>query len=367
MARVTSDGGVSLAVAQFADALRRVDVEVTVPQTLCFVEALSLTDGAGLRAIAHATLATSPEDIAAIDELLDGERGASPERADRPTILQVDDAGATAGDHCVGDDRARAGFSAVEVLRQRDIAACTDEERAQIRSLLRSVELVGDRRRSRRTRRERGSGTIDQRATLRSAGRTGGELVRLHHRSRRTRPRRVVLLLDVSGSMEPYVRSLLQLAHLGAAGPADVQVFALGTRLTRLTRHLSTRDPDAAFEAAVAAARDWGGGTRLGATLQAINDDPTTRGIVTSSTVIVASDGLDRGDPDQLQEQMARLARVAHRIIWVNPLRFIDGYEPTAAGMRAALPYVDAFVEGHSVAAFERLAELVATPPRRDR
>ena len=137
-------------------------------------------------------------------------------------------------------------------------------------------------------------------------------------------------------------------------------MFALGTRLTRLTRHLSSRDPDCAFAAAVTAAPDWGGGTRLGPNVRSLLADPTTNGLVRGAVVVVVSDGLDRGDPDELSTQMARLARHAHRLIWVNPLRAGPGYEPVAVGMRAALPYVDAFVDGHSLDALENLAEIVA-------
>lgn len=364
---MTPEGRISLAAARFAENLRRADVDVTVQQSMRFVDGLSLTAGTQMREVAHATLATTPDDIAAIDLLLDGTSGGSSTNAPATVVRSVDDAPGPSRDREPGTRGAGAGFSPVEVLRQRDIAGCTDDERAEIRALLRRVSLVGDGRRSRRAIRGADRGPLDPRATLRTAAHTGGELVRLHHRSRRTRPRRVALLLDVSGSMEPYARSLLQLAHVGAAGPGDVEVFALGTRLTRLTRLLSTRDPDAAFDAAVTAARDWGGGTRLGATLREIIDDPTMQGCVRGAIAIVVSDGLDRGDPAELREQMARLARVAHHIIWVNPLRATEGYEPTAAGMRAALPYVDDFIEGHSVAAFDRLAELVASPGKRSR
>jgi uncharacterized protein with von Willebrand factor type A (vWA) domain len=185
---------------------------------------------------------------------------------------------------------------------------------------------------------------------------------------RRERPRRVVLLLDVSGSMEPYARTALQFAYTGAnAAGRGVEAFALGTQLTRLTRQLRGRDPDAAFVAATRAASDWGGGTRLGANLAGLLDDPTTNGLVRGAVVVMLSDGLDRGDPEELARQMARLARLAHRIVWVNPRRAGEGYEPLAEGMAAALPFVDDFVDGHSLGSFEALSDLAAGRSRRVR
>jgi hypothetical protein len=141
----------------------------------------------------------------------------------------------------------------------------------------------------------------------------------------------------------------------------QVEVFALGTRVTRLTRELATHDPDAALRRAAGAVVDWSGGTRLGDGLARFNDRWAVRGLARGAIVVVLSDGWDRGDPAVLGEQMARLGRVAHRIVWVNPLKASPGYAPLAAGMAAALPYVDTFVEGHSVASLEALAEVVST------
>ena len=159
--------------------------------------------------------------------------------------------------------------------------------------------------------------------------------------------------------MEPYSRSLLRFVHAAASGRTRVEVFALGTRLTRLTRELSTRDPDAALERVADAVEDWAGGTRLGDMLAEFNDHWGVRGMARGAVVVILSDGWDRGDPDQLAEQMHRLSRVAHRVIWVNPLKATPGYEPLARGMAAALPHVDRFVEGHSLAALENLAKEV--------
>jgi uncharacterized protein with von Willebrand factor type A (vWA) domain len=175
-----------------------------------------------------------------------------------------------------------------------------------------------------------------------------------------TRPRRVVLLADVTGSMEPYSRAIVRFAHVAVAARARVEAFTLGTRLTRLTRELTTRDPDLALARASAAVPDWSGGTRLGEALRRFNDQWGVRGLARGAVVVILSDGWDRGEPDELAEQMARLRRVAHRVVWVNPLKASPGYEPLARGMAAALPFVDEFVEGHSLDSLEELARIIA-------
>jgi uncharacterized protein with von Willebrand factor type A (vWA) domain len=172
--------------------------------------------------------------------------------------------------------------------------------------------------------------------------------------------RRLVLVLDVSGSMEPYARALLRFTHAAVAGRQKVEAFALGTRLTRITRELSSRDPDRALTRATDRVVDWSGGTRIGACLQQFNDEWGVRGMARGAIVVILSDGWDRGDPDQLAEQMARLSRVAFRIVWVNPLKVTPGYAPLARGMAAALPYVDDFVEGHSIEAMDTLARVIS-------
>jgi uncharacterized protein len=168
-----------------------------------------------------------------------------------------------------------------------------------------------------------------------------------------------VLLCDVSGSMEPYARAMVRFLQAAVVGGGRVEAFALGTRLTRITRELSSRDPEAALAAAAAAVRDWSGGTRLGAGLREFNDRWGVPGMARGAVVVILSDGWDRGDVAQLGEQMARLRRVAHRVVWVNPLKASPGFAPTAAGMAAALPYVDELVEGHSLAALERVAAVI--------
>ena len=190
--------------------------------------------------------------------------------------------------------------------------------------------------------------------------RTGGEPLRRSMSAPSRRPRRVVLLADISGSMELYSRVLLQFAHAAVVSGAQVETFAIGTRLTRLTRELTTHDPDRALARAADAVPDWSGGTRLGAALRRFNDDWGVRGMARGAVVVILSDGWDRGEPAELAEQMERLARVAHRVVWVNPLRASEGYEPTARGMAAALPFVDDFIDGHNLDSLEHLSRLVA-------
>jgi uncharacterized protein with von Willebrand factor type A (vWA) domain len=170
-----------------------------------------------------------------------------------------------------------------------------------------------------------------------------------------------VLLLDVSGSMEPYARAFVRFVHAAVVSRTRVEAFALGTRLTRVTRELQSRDPDAAIRAAAERVVDWAGGTRLGDGLRSFNDSWGVRGMARGATIVILSDGWDRGDPGALAEQMARLARVAYKIVWVNPLKASPGYAPLAQGMAAALPFVDVFVEGHSLAAMEELATVIST------
>jgi uncharacterized protein with von Willebrand factor type A (vWA) domain len=170
----------------------------------------------------------------------------------------------------------------------------------------------------------------------------------------------VVLLCDVSGSMEAYSRALIRFAHVAVAGRAEVEVFTLGTRCTRITRELRSHDPDAALDAVAGIVDDWSGGTRLGEGLAAFNERWGVRGLARGAVVVILSDGWDRGDPAVLAQQVQRLHRVAHRIVWVNPLMARPGFAPLAAGMAAALPHVDELVEGHSLASLEALAEVIA-------
>jgi uncharacterized protein with von Willebrand factor type A (vWA) domain len=345
---------------------RRSGLPITTTQALVFVEALAVAGSVGLRPVAHATLACSPDDIRRIDEVLDGETLDRRGTVVRQRARQVD-VGDGSTDGSATDGGRSATASPVEVLRDRSLVGLSQDERDQLRHLLRHSALVGDCARSRRFAPSRGRGGLDVRASIRRSLRTELELVDLRRRERRVRNRRVVLLIDVSGSMEDFARAFVLLAHASALGSDRFEAFALGTRLTRLTRVLAYRDPDEAFDASVRSAADWGGGTRLGNALRVFNDDAITNGMTRGATVVVVSDGLDAGEPALLDEQMARLARRAHRVVWVNPLRSTEGYEPRAAGMRAALAHVDEFVDGGSLEAIEHLVSRVRRPVRNRR
>ncbi|HLH99705.1 MAG TPA: VWA domain-containing protein [Acidimicrobiales bacterium] len=254
-------------------------------------------------------------------------------------------------------------WSAVEVLHDKDFAAYDADEWRDFSRLVARMRLAAETRPGRRRRPDRHHrGHPDLRRTVRRALRTDGEPLARAWRNPGPRPRKVVLLVDVSGSMEPYARALLRFAHatVTGRGTSGSEVFTLGTRLTRITRELAGHDPDASVREAAAAVADWSGGTRLGDGLREFNDRWGVRGTARGAVVVVLSDGWDRGDPEVMAEQMARLGRVARRVVWVNPLKASPGYAPLARGMAAALPYVDDFVEGHSLAALFHLADVIA-------
>jgi uncharacterized protein with von Willebrand factor type A (vWA) domain len=222
------------------------------------------------------------------------------------------------------------------------------------------LRFAGSPRRSQRLSPSRTrTGKVDVRRTVRSSFAHLGEPVRREWREPSEKLRRLVVLLDVSGSMEPYARAFLRFMHAAMVGRQRVEAFTLGTRLTRVTRELTHRDPDKALERASRQVADWSGGTRIGECLRNFNDRWGVRGLARGAIVVVLSDGWDRGNPEMLGEQMQRLARVAHRVVWVNPLKVTPGYAPLARGMAAALPHVDAFVEGHSLAALEHLTAVI--------
>ncbi|MEJ7840498.1 MAG: VWA domain-containing protein [Rubrobacter sp.] len=258
-----------------------------------------------------------------------------------------------------GDEAVRLRFSPVDVLRKKDFADCTPEEFAELYRLMADLRLSGATRRSRRLEPAH-RGRHDQRRTLRGAMRTGGEPMRHRYRKARDRPRRVVLLCDVSGSMASYSRALLRFMHAGVASGEPVEAFVMGTRLTRVTRELATRNPDRALREAAKAIEDWSGGTRLGDTVKEFVDVWGQRGMARGAVVVLLSDGWDRGDVEVLEDAMRRIHRLAHKVIWVNPLKAAPGYQPLARGMAAALPHVDVFLSGHNFESLQELAYAVA-------
>jgi uncharacterized protein with von Willebrand factor type A (vWA) domain len=253
-------------------------------------------------------------------------------------------------------------WSDVELLRDKDFADYSDQERRAARRVMRRLAAVTPERPSRRTRpaRRRGAAPpaarMDLRGTMRASLRTGGDPFERHWREPGQRPRQLVLVCDVSGSMEPYARMLLAYMQACVAARRRVEAFVFGTRLTRVTAELRGRDPDAALARAAGAVQDWSGGTRIGDALATLNREHGRR-IGRGAVVVLLSDGWDRGDPDQLEREISRLARCSHRLIWLNPLKAHPDYEPLTRGMRAALPFVDEFMAGNSLASLEELAE----------
>ncbi len=253
-----------------------------------------------------------------------------------------------------------AAWSQVELLRAKDFARYSDAEMAAARELIARLARRGPTRRSRRSRpvRRRRGHEPDLRRTLRASLRTGGEPVERQWRAPTLRQRPVVLVCDVSGSMEPYARILLQYLHACVAARRRVEAFAFGTRLTRITNELAGRDHDHALERAATAVTDFSGGTRIGAALAELNRVHGRR-LGRGSVVVILSDGWDRGDPEVLAGEMARLRRSAHRLVWLNPLAAHPDYEPLTRGMRAAVPHTDELLAGNSLASLEQLASIL--------
>jgi uncharacterized protein with von Willebrand factor type A (vWA) domain len=251
--------------------------------------------------------------------------------------------------------------SGAEVLRAKSFDALTEAERQQAHATIRSLALRLPTRHSRRQRPSPYGRRFDLRRTVRASLRTQGEPFRRAWRQRRVRPRPLVLILDVSGSMSAYSRALLQFGYAALRAGRRVEVFCFGTRLTRLTRVLARAEPDQALRDAAAAVVDWDGGTRIGASLKELLDRWSQHVAMRGAVVVLCSDGLERGDPELLAAQVARLSRLAHRLVWVNPLKGSPRYEPLARGMAAALPHVDAFLAGHNLASLEALCEVLGT------
>jgi hypothetical protein len=253
-----------------------------------------------------------------------------------------------------------AAWSDVELLRQKDFAQYTEAEMALARELIVRLARRGPSRISRRTRpvRRRRGHTTDLRRVLRASLRTGGEPVERHWRAPSRRHRPVVLVCDVSGSMAPYARMLLQYLHASVAARRRVEAFAFGTRLTRITNELGGRDHDLALERAAAAVTDFSGGTRIGAALAELNRVHGRR-VGRGAVIVILSDGWDRGDADVLDTEMARLRRSAHRLVWLNPLAAHPDFEPLTRGMRAAVPHTDELLAGNSLDSLEQLARIL--------
>lgn len=331
-------------LSQFGRALRDEGLAVGTGRVLEFCRAAALLEPVDLYWAGRATLVSRHEQIAAYDRVFDrffrgeGDRR-PPERPRVRVVTEQVDVGLA---------------SEVELLRTKSFSRCSPEELAQLAELMARVRIAVPTRRSRRRQPAR-AGAPDFRRTLRRSFRTAGEPVDRLWRERRRRNRRLVLLLDVSGSMADYSRALVMFAHAALRTDRRWEAFCFGTRLTRVTRQLATGDPDVALRRAAAEVVDWEGGTRIGESLESFLDDYGHGGLARGAVVVLCSDGLEVGDPEHLRAQMARLSRLAHRIVWLNPLQESPQYEPLARGMAAALPYVDVFASGHNLASLEEL------------
>ena len=367
-------GEVDEILLALAHAARAAGLGVTHDRAATFLEAASVV-GAGdlehVRRAGRATLCAGPEDLRRFEQVYAewfAGRHDLPRRVDREEQSELvsplpEDDGADDGE---GEaDALHVAASEVEVLRSRDVAAMGPRDKAVLDRMIAGLRpRLPVRRGTRRTTWVRGE--IDVRTTLRSMLRQMGEPSRIHHRRRGPRTRRVVLLVDVSGSMRPYADALLRLAHGIVRAPRTggtsgaVEVFTLGTRLTRVTEALRTRDPERALVRVGDRVPDWSGGTRLGEVLRVFLTREQTRHLARGAVVVVVSDGWERGDGIELADQLARLRRMSHLLVWVNPHRGKEGYRPVQVGIVAALPHIDAFVAGHSLRAFEDLLEVLA-------
>jgi uncharacterized protein len=370
-----SRGDLAGLVAAFGAALHDAGLPVGPDRSERFARAVTLlapTTTAELHRCARATLTCHPEQFEILDRVFDAVfRGYADDPADfrgDPNATGTSTTSATSGStpsagppppgtaspgREIEIPVATVG-SATERLASRDFATLTPDELFQLADLMRRLAVATPPRRTRRMRSRAFGDAVDLRATLRRARRTGGHPVRLMRREPRVRPRRLVVLCDISGSMEPYARAMLQLLYC-AAGTSRAEVFTFATRLTRLTKILARTRPAVALHRAGQAAPDWSGGTRIGAALKAFNDTFGRRGMARGAVVLIVSDGWETGDPAQVGVEMARLSRLAHRIVWVNPRTQSPRYRPLVGGMAAAWPYCDAVVSAHSLNALDPL------------
>lgn len=365
----------------FARVLRGLGVRVPASSTIGFANALGslgMVDRSSVFWAGRATMIHRPEDIPLYDTafaIFWQQRHPENVRVEGtpPPITLAVDLEEEGNEPPDGDDDGEPPgdiqalrFSRVEILTEKDFSDCTDQELAELTQLMSTLRFTNHTRSSRRQVPVKGRGDRpDLRRTVQHALRHHGEPYRWAHTTSATRPRRLVLLLDVSGSMESYARALIRFLHAATASRNRVEAFTMGTRLTRITRHLANRDPDAALKRATPEVQDWAGGTRLGDGLAQFNNEWGIRGMARGSVVVILSDGWERGDASELADQMERLHRVTHQLVWVNPLKASPGYQPLAAGMAAALPHIDRFVPGNSYRSLEQLATILAGASQR--
>jgi uncharacterized protein len=362
-------------IVTFGRVLREVGVEVgpgRVADALKGLDSVELARQDDVYWTLRQTLVSRREDLASFDVAFDswflnafGARVQKPRTAELPQGERQKGGEPGPGPEIDGGIAEVGGWNADELLRTKDFGAMTPDELARAKKLIKEIAVARPRRRTRRLRPDAKGHALDVRALVRASLSTGGDPVQRAFRSRATAPRKLVLILDVSGSMDSYARALMLYLHAARGAGRRVEAFAFGTRLTRLTPELGSRDPETAFAAASARVTDWSGGTRIGESLKAYNDEWGRRALTQGAVVVILSDGCERGDTALVGSEMARLARQAFAVVWVNPLKGHPQYEPQAGGMRAALPYVDRFLSGHDVASLEALGTVLGGIERR--
>jgi uncharacterized protein with von Willebrand factor type A (vWA) domain len=360
----------------FGGILRGLGFDAGPARMLPFLSALTVIDMSrfdDLRTVVRIHFARRREELAVLDRALAAFLGAragqaeaaasdgSTELESRTTVgvtgrqLKVLDE-LEAGEDA--EEREVASYSQAELLRQKDFDTLTEAEMAEVRRLIRLMRLPAGLTRSRRAR-PGGHDRLDIRRLLRHSLRYGGELLVFSWRSPTVRPRPLVLLCDISGSMERYTRLLLNFAYALKSASTRVEAFVFATRLTRITRLLRHHDVDTALNRVTASVEDWSGGTRIGEAIETFNRRYARRVLGHGATVAIISDGWDRGDAAQMRHAIAHLQRSCHRLIWMNPLMGAPGYEPLTLGLQAALPFVDDFLPAHNLANLEALGTLL--------
>ncbi|HEX5405702.1 MAG TPA: VWA domain-containing protein [Pseudonocardiaceae bacterium] len=371
MGGVTSPSEPLPGLVGFTHALRRAGLPCDQHRTAAYLSAvdlLDLADPAHLYWAGRVTLCAQPDDLPAYDEAFAA--WFSPNWRPPKTTPQADQPGpvrtsvtatvlpALATSPSESGDRTPVPVLApsdVEVLRHKNFSELSAAEREHLRELLALLRIDPPTRRASRHRPSR-RGQLDPRRTVRAMLATGGEPIRLARYAKAKRPRRLVLLVDISGSMKPYADALLRFAHvITRRSPGSTEVFTLGTRMTRVSRQLRLRDPEQALASAASAVPDFAGGTRLGEGLRAFLNRWGQRGVARRAVVVLFSDGWERGDPALLAEQLARMRRLAHTVVWANPHAGQADYRPVQSGIAVALPHIDHLVAGHSLAALEAI------------
>jgi uncharacterized protein with von Willebrand factor type A (vWA) domain len=370
------DGRLLHNIVLFGRLLRGLGLDVTPVQILDLVAALhwiDLSRKEDVKESARAILVRRPEQLTLFDDAFDLFWQTRKERLPRlelPMSFQPKQAAQRQRPYAKDRDDSPIRdepqveqirtYSEVEILRQKDFAQMSAVELAQVKRLMQEMRWQLAQRRSRRHA-ANGGDQLDMRRTFRHNMRYGGELLHWVRRRRKLKPRSIVLICDISGSMERYARVLLQFLYVVANSLGAVETFVFSTRLTHLSRPLKRRSLDDALRRAAASIHDWAGGTRIGEAIRTFNYQWARRVLGRGAVVLIISDGWDRGDPHQLGREVERLQRSCHRLIWLNPLLGSPGYQPLTRGMQAALPYVDDFLPVHNLVSLEQLAEVLAT------